>query len=395
MSKLADSSAQWARWPRWPSRPQALSLACLAAAALGGCSTATTTGGGLYDWDATVTDGVGAIAGDAGAANDGAAGTSDGTASGTDSSATGGGAGASAHLKAGCIDGAYEEALPTPEGSIEALIGAYEAKNAFEFVLAVLAVRYPTGRFLVDQGVAKAKQNCFELFLPAALRGTAKSTLDRIEVLVHECGHLYDLSVGSFSGHHYHISETVQRTCSGGSSQGGGKMFARSRLQSDTYSLLRPPCSKGSGPHGCDSYADIYLNGNPDDAKFESGDQGFDMLHEETVQYVHSLATASAFSDRIAGSTSARDGILTFLWYTERYLRLARTEYPAAYAKLADDPCWREAILLTWGRAWRMLDATATNKKLGIQDKTILPLVDDPDLLNEIELIRTKHGCKG
>lgn len=356
-------------------------VAVVAVVLASACSSAPNTGGALYDWDAVASDGSSATGGT------GADGGSDGS-SGT------GTAPDSAHLKAGCIDGDYDEALPTPTASIEALIGAYDSKEAFAFVLAVLEARYPTGRFLVDQGVAKGQQNCFDLFLPVMMRGTAKSTLDRIEVLVHECGHLYDLSVGGFSSHHYHISDKVQRTCAGGSAQAGGKTFARSRLQSDTYALLRPACSKGSGPHGCDSYADVYLNGNPDDAKFESGDQGFDLLHEETVQYVHSLATASAFSDRIVGSTSARDGILTFLWYTERYLRMARTEYPKAYAALVDDPCWREAILLTWARAWRMLDATADNKKLGIQAKAILPLVEDPDLLNEVELVRAKHGCK-
>ena len=73
---------------------------------------------------------------------------------------------------------------------------------------------------------------------------------------------------------------------------------------------------------------------------------------EETLQYVNSLATSYAFGDQLAYSTSARDGILTFLWYTMRYLRLARLEHPQTYTLLTQNSCWRDLILNTWGRAW-------------------------------------------
>ncbi len=343
---------------------------------------------GLALWLASLSM-IACVGGEAGG---GSAGLSSTDTSGADGAA--GGGGVMRHRKAGCLDGSLDEAGPTPAASIEALVNGYDKSQALQLVVEVLGLRYPTGRFLVEEGIAKGQQNCFELFLPASQRGSAKQVLDRLEVLVHECGHLYDLAKGGFAGAHYHIADGVTRTCKGGSSQFGGKTFARSLLQGDAYAALRPDCAKGKGSHGCDSYAKIYLSGDPSDQKFESGDQGFDMLHEETVQYVHSLATQMGMSDRVIGATSARDGILTFLWYTERYLRMARLEHPDVYTLLSTDACWREAILLTWGRAWRFLAMTADEAKLGIDDDALLTLVEDPELLQEIELLRVAAGCK-
>ncbi len=335
----------------------------------------------------------GCVGGEAVGSFGGVAGADGSSADGAGGGGGGGGV-ATQHRKPGCLDGSLHEPGPTADASIEALVAGYDKSQALQLVVEVLALRYPTGRFLVEEGIAKGQQNCFELFLPASQRGSAKQVLDRIEVLVHECGHFYDLAKGGFSGAHYHIADGVTRTCKGGSSQFGGKTFARSLLQGDAYAPLRPDCAKGKGSHGCDSYAKIYLSGDPKDQKFESGDQGFDMLHEETVQYVHSLATQMGMRDRVIGATSARDGILTFLWYTERYLRMARLDYPEVYTLLRDDPCWREAILLTWGRAWRFLAMTADEVKLGIDDDQLVALVEDPELLHEIELLRIAEGCK-
>ena len=94
---------------------------------------------------------------------------------------------------------------------------------------------------------------------------------------------------------------------------------AEPRAQSDRddrYADLRPPC----GGEDCDTYANIYLNGDPDDQNFDSGDQGFNMLMEEAFQYVNSLATNYALNERYQGSISGRDGILTTLWWVQRYL---------------------------------------------------------------------------
>lgn len=163
----------------------------------------------------------------------------------------------------------------------------------------------------------------------------------------------------------------------------GGDTFARSRMNGDTFSALLPD----------DFYRDVYLDGDPDDATFDGGDQGFNSVLEEATQYVNSLATDWALRDQLSFSVSARDGILTFLWYIERYLYQARREFPNAYERLSGDTCWREAILTLWGRAWLYLDLTKEIDQLGIGDDVIEPLVLQPELLEEIDLLRERHGC--
>ena len=115
-------------------------------------------------------------------------------------------------------------------------------------------------------------------------------------------------------------------------------------INDDEYASLHPPCGSLS-EQGCDTYAAVYLNGNPFDGTFESGDQGYNMLHEETLQYINSLATSYAVAGELGYTVSARDGLLTFLWYTMRYLRMARLEHPQTYSLLSDDGCWRDMIL--------------------------------------------------
>lgn len=122
------------------------------------------------------------------------------------------------------------------------------------------------------------------------------------------------------------------------------------------------------------------------------------MLFEEAVQYVNSLATAYAYSSELQSTgftVTERDGILTFLWYLTRYLRLARMSHPTAYQHIlqGDGGCWRDALLTLWGRAWLYLEATATMSHLGIEDDTIETLVKAPELLEEIQRVREAAGC--
>ena len=77
-------------------------------------------------------------------------------------------------------------------------------------------------------------------------------------------------------------------TCDDGSTpdNGGGLTFSRSMINDDEYASLHPPCGSLS-EQGCDTA--VYLNGNPFDGTFESGDQGYNMLHEETATVYKSL----------------------------------------------------------------------------------------------------------
>ncbi|GAB4204127.1 MAG: hypothetical protein OHK0013_18830 [Sandaracinaceae bacterium] len=293
-----------------------------------------------------------------------------------------------------CLDGMYRESLPDRSASLDDLIAGYSSANAEAFVQGVLERRYPHGWTLVREG-RMGFIDCVMAFLSD--RSSAQRVIGQLGTVVHECGHVYDLDLSMGRDNSYSLRADLTMTASGGDTTArGGMTFARSLIRNDAYQAMRAPCPMGSF-RGCDGYANIYLDGDPTDGTFDSGDQGFNLLIEEVVQYVSSLAVGYAFADtRAPGSAvSDRDGMLTFLWYMTRYLRMARLEYPSAYEHLVhgDGGRWRELILTVWGRAWLYLEATADLPGLGIDDDALMPLATAPELVEEIERLRTAQGC--
>jgi hypothetical protein len=290
--------------------------------------------------------------------------------------------------KTGCAQGDYTEALPTT-ASLSDL--TYSSTQAQAYVLSALKRRYPLGEFILDGGLtsplAQSQGNCVTRFLRD--KSTAQAVLKQAPTLVHECGHFFDLGAAKNGDAAFVLRDDLKFACKGGDTTSrGGLTFARSRLKTDGYYTSRKACG-GTVKAGCDFYADIYLDGNPDDAAFESGDQGFNSVLEEATQYVNSLATALAFQEVYQGSRSSeRDGILTFLWYIERYLQMARTDYAGAYEAISTDPCWRQSILSVWDRAWFFLEATKGMSSLGLDDGAVEELVKDPGLTAEIDALR-------
>ena len=210
----------------------------------------------------------------------------------------------------------------------------------------VLNRRYPLGWYIIDRGLREgaAIGHCIDFFMRD--RSSAERVNSQLSTAVHECGHFLDMSL---NGDAFVIRRDLSITCEeGDSTDRFGQTFARSRINDDDYSRLRPPCQGNRSPD-CDSYADIYLDGDPDNESFEGGDQGFNMLAEEAVQYINSLATSYAVYDQSRYSTSARDGILTHLWWIQRYLAYARDRYPAAHQFLLGNECYRRLILTIWG----------------------------------------------
>jgi len=279
-----------------------------------------------------------------------------------------------------CDEGNYTEALPDDKADLSGLIGAYTPSEYKPFIAAVLGARYPVGASLVADGLRLGTQigDCVDLFLRAKDSGGA--VIGQLSTFVHECGHFLDIAKGGFSSSYFQIVQDQSFSC-----PRLGNALARSEINNDDYSAL----------FAGDSYKDVYLDGDPNNASFEGGDQGFDSVLEETTQYVNSLATDWAFRDNIrsGSSISARDGILTFLWYTMRYLRVARTGNPTTYEAIRDNSCWREAILTVWARAWFYLELTDGISSLGIRDARLLELATDPSLLSEIAALRTAQGC--
>jgi len=282
-------------------------------------------------------------------------------------------------LASSCLDGQYAEPWPPVDTSVADAVAGYSAADAAGFITEVLEARYPTGAFLVAKGVEEYRfQNCVTAFSQGAT-GSASALIRRLSTVVHECGHLLDGARGSLRGNTYVIRPDLILTCQGGDARDRfGNTFARSEITDDAYDALLPD----------DFYKDTYLVGS-------GSEQGFNMLAEEAVQYINSLVTDWAFRDFISPgySITARDGILTFLWYVERYLHRARTVDPEVHTFLLGDACWRELILTIWGRAWQYLNETEKISSLGISDDALLALVLDPDLLGELQRVREAHGC--
>ena len=284
-------------------------------------------------------------------------------------------------IKQACIDGQYTEPLPDTSKNIDDLVVSYKPENAAAFIDQVLARRYPLGQQLVTEGVA-SRHDCIAQYLRD--KSSAKAVLNQLSLVVHECGHAADGERSTFDEDTYIIKPSlVMAAKSGDTTTRGGLTFARGKILADGYQAMRVAC--GNNPSStCDMYAHIYLDGF-------SGEQGFNTLFEELVQYTNSLATDLAISDKLQDrQITDRDGLLTFLWYVERYLHLARSNYPSAYQHLltGDDGRWRRVILTQWGRAWHFLKATETNPYLGIYDNAIMPLVMAPELLDEIQRLR-------
>lgn len=380
-----------------------LCMSLIACAGLVACEDGA--GGSAGDGSSAGADGFTVISDGAGSAQsdtviepgaDGGAATDSGTtvtppsdAGPTQDSATGPGPGPapSGPVDPGCLDGQYTETLPTPNVSIDAVKSGYSVQSLNQFILDVLGLRYPNGAYIVNQALTSGSSlgDCVAYF--AYDTSTADKVIGTLSTVVHECGHFLDIELGGWTSDAYVITENNTLQCEGGDKiEYGGNTFVRSELMNDDYAHLRPICADGQWG-GCDSYADVYLVG-------DSGNQGFNTLMEEAVQYVNSLATGYAFNDQSAWTVSEKDGIMTFLWYIERYLHLARTQYPETHSFILGNACFRELILTVWGRAWLYLDVTDPFPNLGMEDDLIEELVMAPELLAEIQSVRDAHGCQ-
>lgn len=350
---------------------------------VGACFSNSGSGGGSSSGGGTAS---------AGGSAGGTGGSGGGSGGGSAGGSSGGGQAGGSTTRVGCFRAQYTEPLPT-----SANLGGltYSASMAQAYVISALDLRWTHGKVIVQGGLANpispAQPNCIASFLGDT--STATAVLRQLSTVVHECGHFYDIGISPGASAAYVLAPALQRTCANGETTSrGGRTFARSLIKSDTHYAMRPACMNMSSS-SCDFYADVYLDGSPTNATFESGDQGFSSLLEEANQYVNSIGTALAFRDVYQSTrVSERDGILTFMWYLERYLQLARTTYPQAYMTLSQDACWREAILTVWDRAWFYLQASAPYaSNLGINDARLRTLVETPSLLVEIDSLRTLH----
>ena len=287
---------------------------------------------------------------------DGSVAIADGGAPRTDGGATGGDGGMTSTRT-------YSEPLCNDTADLSDLASGYTVGALRSTAEAIAMRRYPIGLvFIEEQG---------DEYLPGWFQDTTTfgGVLDGFETAVHEGAHIWDFSNSPGGQHLYRVRDDLTITTAALDN------YARSEI-------LALHVDRDS-----DIYDEVYLEDF-------SGTQGFNNLLDEYNAYVHSLAARYCTRDSL-GSTrriSARDGILTMMYYVELYLKVARTNHPDDYAEIIGDPGHLEMILTVWDRAEFWLDITEGMTELGIRDETIRGWVYQADNLLEIEMLRDLAG---
>ena len=300
----------------------------------------------------------------------------------------------------------------------------YEA--ALLFVHDVFDARYPTGKAILnaDRGAAALKEYRVDLT-------SGESIIGDLTLTIHEDAHALNGKLKREDGreNYFLIAQLEDGTILdfaplGLTTPNKSDHFqgiSRSAILLDTENYKRPPTCEGCilSPHqgegdwgADDSYSDLYHVGAPKagvithykegypgfdpdfvvstNDSFDSGDQGYGMLFEETVQYAGSLAWKYYVDDIEKTRGSGKHGMLQWLWWNERYLKLIREEYPAEHQFFIEH--WAEVFLTVWGRAWRYLDTPSMGYNAADYDP-LLELVTDDLMLGEVQHVRELyHG---
>jgi len=308
----------------------------------------------------------------------------------------------------------------------------YEA--ALLFCHDVFQVLYPTAKAILNDGIADDGRTHGATGLKEFMVDptSAESILGNLTLAIHEVGHALDGELKRTDGRENYFlvaaepsGALIEFAPPGLTTPNSSDYFqgiSRSAILLDTQNYKRPPdgCDgcilsphEGHGEWGSDgSYSNLYLIGAPEEGvithykegfsaydpgftassnnNFDSGDQGYGMLFEETVQYSHSLAWMYYTHDPDnRASTSGKHGMLQWLWWNQRYLKLIREEYPDEHAFFVEH--WAEAFLTVWGQAWRYLDTPTMAYQEEAYDY-LLELVTDDLMLGEVQYVREMYG---
>lgn len=251
----------------------------------------------------------------------------------------------------------------TPRRSLVDLKATYDPANPRPTLVQVAQRRYPPA----VTAIGAQSDETLRMWLRQAdgRQADFEQLLAAFDVVTHEGGHALDLSLRTSPfTHAYRIwddSEVIQVAAI--------QAYPRSEIL-----RIHPSPAR-------DVYASVYLEG-------PSGQQDVEMLVEEFVQYVNSLASAACVRDvprdiRLGN----RDALLTMMWWIQLYLRIGREEHPAAYAAIRGNQELVRVILNTWDRAEYWLDRTR-GSRLGDADAAVARRVYEPLNLAEVEQLR-------
>lgn len=135
------------------------------------------------------------------------------------------------------------------------------------------------------------------------------------------------------------------------------------------------------------SYYELYLTG-------DSGNQDLLILLDEVNAYIHSLNSTICFIDLISKNIiqSDRDGLATFMYYLELYLKKARSSHAEQWEQIYNDSEYLTLIDSLWKRAESVFKNALKYPRLGMQDKFIIKKVYDKKNINELTETFSKGG---
>lgn len=132
---------------------------------------------------------------------------------------------------------------------------------------------------------------------------------------------------------------------------------------------------------GTQLYDGTYLTG-------VQGTYGFAELLDEWNCYINGMAGIGILGDWVdVYGISGTDGALALAYYTELYLRVARTQYPSTYATITGDPEIVEALRTLWNRMHFFYEVAANYAYLSIEAETIESELYAPENLAELEMV--------
>ncbi|MBX2813214.1 MAG: hypothetical protein KTR25_15475 [Myxococcales bacterium] len=286
-----------------------------------------------------------------------------------------------------CEDGRYQADVLYTSEEIEFWVHKFDPANSVEdnidIVKSILRVRYPHGVQIIESAEAFDSQ-CGKFWMARGMDiwGDDEFLFHELVLtaglIVHECGHgwNYDASESDSGWYTFFLSEnyTIDVRLWPGDKP-------RTLIYDDFF----------SSQVVSNVFDDTYISpGAPTSAS------GFVPTLDEWLQYNRSLAVAYAFHDYIRYA-NAIDGVLTFIWYNQRYLFRVRNMYPEVYHQMMSDRGTRKTILWLWGQSWRLLEHALEIPQLGSKASSqvgkLFQAVQNPMLLREIQRVRVADGC--
>jgi hypothetical protein len=265
--------------------------------------------------------------------------------------------------------GCYEDDVD-PDKSVDDLEESYESGEWLGTSLDLLKRRYPAGHCVV------APQTDDPRLADWVETGDFASLVESLDTLVHEATHTWQGGIDADAGYQYFVNcDTVITT-------EWHEAFPRAEIldiaEWSHTSLYRD-----------------YFEG-------EMGEQGLNVLLDEWNAYTNGFGASVLFADKFHGADGsgwmigAVDGPLAFAYFTEIYLRVARTDHPEEYEFITGNESFRSLLLTTWNRMQYFLSMARGKEWLKVEADAIEDLVRENmgELGDALGMTLQKSNCQ-